>query len=67
MIVVALCSKTPNLMTALEIGMNAEMYLAEGKYKIAYEKFESSLGILVPALKTEPSGLRKELLYLQVT
>ncbi|XP_065200670.1 serine/threonine-protein kinase ULK3 isoform X2 [Planococcus citri] len=60
-----LCSKTPNLMTALEIGMNGQMYLAEGKYQLAYEKFESSLGILVPAIKSEPPGIRKELLYVQ--
>ncbi len=67
LILVSLCLNTPNLKTALEIGVSAQMYLAEGKYSVALEKFESSLGMLLPCLASEPSGLRKELLYLQVS
>lgn len=57
---------TPQLFTAIEIGISAQMYLVEGKYELAFEKFRSSLGILIPSLSAEPHGLRKELLYLQV-
>lgn len=55
------------MLDALEIGRSAQMYVSEGQYKLALEKFESSLGILVPLLATEPSGIRKELLYKQVS
>lgn len=61
-----MCSRSPNLSAALEIGINAQMYLVEGKYELALEKFQSSLGILIPALPEEPKGLRKDLLYRQV-
>lgn len=61
-----MCSRSPNLSAALEIAINAQMYLAEGKYELALEKFQSSLGILIPALPEEPNGKRKELLYRQV-
>jgi len=63
---VVLCSKTPNLSTAVEIGVNAQMYLAEGKYELALEKFQSSLGILLSLLPAEPPGVRRDLLYSQV-
>lgn len=61
-----MCSSSPNLSAALEIGMNAQMYLVEGKYEIAKEKFESSLAILIPALRVELPSKRRDLLYLQV-
>ncbi|XP_054285473.1 serine/threonine-protein kinase ULK3 isoform X2 [Macrosteles quadrilineatus] len=62
----ALCSTTPSLRDALEIGQAAQMYLAEGQYQLALDKFQASLGVLVPLLATEPLGPRKELLYRQV-
>lgn len=51
---------------ALEIGEVAELYLAEGNYELALEKFHSSLKVLVPLLGKEPAGRRKELLTKQV-
>lgn len=62
-----MCSNTPNLKTAIEIGMSAQMYLVEGNYKLALEKFQGCLGILLPSLSSEPAGVRKELLYFQVS
>lgn len=62
----SLCLATPNMQDALEIGNSAQMYVSEGQYKLALEKFESCLGILVPLLATEPTGIRKDLLYKQV-
>lgn len=51
---------------ALEIGDIAELYLAEGNYALALEKFQSCLGILVPLLGKEPAGRRRDLLHKQV-
>lgn len=42
------------------------MYLAEGKYKLALDKFQGCLGILLPTVAAEPAGIRKDLLYIQV-
>lgn len=61
----SLCSNTPNLKTAIEIGISAQMYLAEGKYKLALDKFQGCLGILLPTVAAEPAGIRKDLLYIQ--
>ncbi|XP_014209923.1 serine/threonine-protein kinase ULK3 [Copidosoma floridanum] len=57
---------TANMLPALEIGDVAEQYLVEGNYELALEKFKSSLKVLVPLLKKEPPGRRKELLYKQI-
>lgn len=61
-----LCVTTPALRDALDIGLSGQMYLAEGQYQLALDKFQASLGVLVPLLATEPLGLRKDLLYKQV-
>uniref|UniRef100_A0A1B6DXA2 Serine/threonine-protein kinase ULK3 n=1 Tax=Clastoptera arizonana TaxID=38151 RepID=A0A1B6DXA2_9HEMI len=61
-----LCATTPNMIGALDIGYAGQMYLAEGQYKLALDKFEASLGVLVPLLATEPPGPRKDLLYKQI-
>lgn len=63
---VSQCSKTPILATAVEIGVNAQMYLAEGKYELALEKFQNSLGLLLPLLPAECPGPRRDLLHNQV-
>ncbi|XP_022901335.1 serine/threonine-protein kinase ULK3 [Onthophagus taurus] len=58
---------TPQVTTAVEIGMAAEMYYLEGKKEIALTKFLSALDILMPLLHTEPNGPRKEILSKQIT
>ncbi|KAG8335555.1 Serine/threonine-protein kinase ulk3 [Homalodisca vitripennis] len=63
---ITLCSTTPALKDALDIGTSAQMYLAEGQYQLALDKFQASLGVLVPLLATEPLGVRKDLLYRQI-
>uniref|UniRef100_A0A1B6JPE1 Serine/threonine-protein kinase ULK3 n=1 Tax=Homalodisca liturata TaxID=320908 RepID=A0A1B6JPE1_9HEMI len=63
---ITLCSTTPALRDALDIGTSAQMYLAEGQYQLALDKFQASLGVLVPLLATEPLGVRKDLLYRQI-
>lgn len=63
---VSQCRTTPPLRDALDIGMLAQMYLAEGQYQLALDKFQASLEVLVPLLATEPLGVRKDLLYKQV-
>jgi hypothetical protein len=52
--------------SALDIGNVAEQYLAESSYESALEKFQSSLKVLVPMLRKECPGRRKELLTKQV-
>ncbi|CAH1407954.1 unnamed protein product [Nezara viridula] len=61
-----LFQSTPKVYDALEIGMTGQMYMAEGDYVTAYNKFEGSLNVLIPHIKTEPPGLRKDLLVRQV-
>lgn len=61
-----LSAVTPKLMTGLEIGCMGEMYLAEGRKNLALEKLTAALQVLIPALETEPSGPRKEMLHSQV-
>lgn len=61
-----LSKSTPGICGALEIGEVAEQYLSEGKYKLALEKFKSSLEVLVPLLAKEPPGRRRDLLHKQV-
>ncbi|XP_076277262.1 unc-51 like kinase 3 homolog Aduk isoform X2 [Lasioglossum baleicum] len=60
-----LSKSTTKMLDGLEIGEVAEQYLAEGSYVHALERFQSCLGILVPLLKKEPPGRRRDLLYKQ--
>ncbi|XP_069695812.1 serine/threonine-protein kinase ULK3 isoform X2 [Periplaneta americana] len=61
-----LCSTTPALATALEIGSAAEQYVSEGHYRAALDKFQSCLGSLIPSLSNEPRGHRRDLLHNQI-
>ncbi|XP_033339551.2 unc-51 like kinase 3 homolog Aduk isoform X1 [Megalopta genalis] len=61
-----LSKSTTKILDGLEIGETAEQYLAEGNYVHALERFQSCLGVLVPLLKKEPAGRRRDLLYKQV-
>ena len=61
-----LSSATPALKTALEIGQSAEFYEKEAKFGIAIERYQKSLGLLLPLLSSEPKGPRKALLASQV-
>ncbi|KAG6797579.1 serine/threonine-protein kinase ULK3 isoform X1 [Apis mellifera caucasica] len=61
-----LSKSTVGMMDAFEIGEIAELYLAEGNYALALEKFQSCLAILVPLLGKEPAGRRRDLLHKQV-
>ncbi|XP_076474288.1 unc-51 like kinase 3 homolog Aduk isoform X2 [Bombus vancouverensis nearcticus] len=61
-----LSKSTTSMADGLEIGAIAELYLAEGNYALALEKFQSCLGILVPLLRKEPPGRRRDLLHKQV-
>ena len=61
-----LCSKTPAMATALEVGSSAEQYMAEGHYQSALDKFQSCLGVLIPLLSNEPKGHRRDLLHNQI-
>ena len=62
---VNLCSVTPQLKTALEIMQSAELYELEGQYKTALEKYQTALGMILPALNKEPKGHRKRTLHSQ--
>lgn len=57
-----LSSSTPQIKTALDIGASGELYAHEGSYATALEKYQLSLGCLLPLMKTEPKGRRKDLL-----
>nr|XP_014285124.1 serine/threonine-protein kinase ULK3 isoform X2 [Halyomorpha halys] len=57
---------TPKVHDALEIGLTGQMYMSEGDYVTAYNKFEASLNVLIPHIKKEPPGQRKDLLVRQV-
>ena len=46
----------------MEIMQSAELYELEGQYNTALEKYEMALGMVLPALSTEPKGRRKTLL-----
>ncbi|XP_031828727.1 unc-51 like kinase 3 homolog Aduk isoform X2 [Nomia melanderi] len=61
-----LSKSTTKMADGLEIGEVAVQYLAEGNYALALERFQSCLGILVPLLKKEPAGRRRDLLHKQV-
>lgn len=53
---------SPQIQSAFDIGYAAQMYIVQGDYDIAYQKYESSLSILIPQLKEFPPGFKKDLL-----
>ena len=57
---------TPSLHTALEIGQSAEHYDLEGQQDVAFDKYQTALGLLIPLLSKEPKSERKTLLTLEV-
>ena len=57
---------TPSLQTALEIGQSAEHYDLEGQNDVAFDKYQTALGLLIPLLSKEPKSERKTLLTLEV-
>lgn len=61
-----MCASSPNIVSGLEIGRQAELYLNEKNDFAAVDKMRTALGLLVPLLETEPSGQRRDLLHYQV-
>lgn len=61
-----LCQNTPQLASAVEIALSGQMYLFEGQYEAAVEKYEIGLNILEKLLPKEPPGMRYNLLIKQV-
>uniref|UniRef100_A0A023F7A7 Serine/threonine-protein kinase ULK3 n=1 Tax=Triatoma infestans TaxID=30076 RepID=A0A023F7A7_TRIIF len=57
---------TPKMYDGLDVGYSAQMYLCEGKYREAIDKFMLALSLLIPVLRKEPCGKRRELLTIQV-
>lgn len=51
---------------ALEIGRQAELYSYEQNNSAALDRYTSALNVLVPLLKQEPTGQRREMLQKQV-
>ena len=61
-----LSRNTPPLYSALEIVQSAELYDQEGQTDVAFEKYQTSLGLLLPLLSNEPKGDRKSLLSQEI-
>merc|ERR1711971_649549 len=61
-----LSRNTPPLYSALEIVQSAELYDQEGQADVAFEKYQTSLGLLLPLLSNEPKGDRKILLSQEI-
>lgn len=61
-----LSSNTPQMKTAVEIAQSGEMYELECKFDVAFEKYQTALGMLIPLLSAEPKGHRKTLLSSEV-
>ena len=57
---------TPSLHSALEIGQSAEHYDLEGQHDVAFDKYQTALGLLIPLLSKEPKSERKTLLTHEV-
>lgn len=51
---------------ALEIGRQAELYSYDQNNSAALDRYTSALNVLVPLVKQEPPGQRKEMLQKQV-
>ena len=64
--VLKLSQNTPSLRSALEIAQSAELYDLEGQTEIAFNKYQSALGLLLPLLAKEPKGDRKSLLSREI-
>lgn len=62
----SLFTSTPQVQHALEIGRQAELYSYEQNNSTALERYTSALNVLVPLLKQEPSGIRREMLQKQI-
>ncbi|XP_025417637.1 serine/threonine-protein kinase ULK3-like isoform X3 [Sipha flava] len=63
----SLCQNTPQLASAVEIALSGQMYLVEGQYEAAVEKYKVGLNLLEKLLEKEPVGVRYNLLIKQVT
>lgn len=61
-----LFASTPSIQNALDIARQAELYSYEQNFPSALESFTTALNMLVPLLKQEPNGKRKDLLQQQV-
>lgn len=59
-------SSLPSIQSALDMGRQAELYSYEQNFSAALELFTSALNVLVPSLRKEPSGERRDLLQQQV-
>lgn len=59
-------SSTPEMKTALEIGIEGVTYDAEGRYNEAFDRYESAISMLLKLLKSEPKGPRQKLIQQQV-
>lgn len=62
----SLFASTPQVQHALDIGRQAELYSFEQNHSAALDRYTSALNVLVPLLRQEPSGIRKDLLQKQV-
>ena len=62
----ALVSTTPSLKSALDIGVVAVQYDAEGQFANALGGYQAALQQIIQLLSKEPRGKRKELLHKQV-
>lgn len=62
----SLCQNTPQLANAVEIALSGQMYLVEGQYEAAVEKYKIGLNLLEKLLEKEPPGIRYNLLIKQV-
>ncbi|XP_046640835.1 serine/threonine-protein kinase ULK3-like [Daphnia pulicaria] len=63
----SLASATPNLASALEIGKEGVQYDSEGQHVIALERYKAALDVMIPMLRHESKGRRRDLLHQQVT
>lgn len=63
----SLCQNTPQLASAVEIAQSGQMYLVEGHYEAAVEKYKIGLNLLEKLLEKEPLGIRRNLLIKQVS
>lgn len=64
---VSLCQNTPQLASAVEIARSGQMYLVEGQYEAAVEKYKIGLNLLEKLLEKEPRGIRYDLLIKHVS
>ena len=62
-----LTATTPQIRTAIEIAASGELYVKEGNYSIAFDKYQLALGKLLELMQNEPKGRRKDLLREEVT